>query len=109
LSAKGTFGKLALEKAIITHHDSLSLSKHDLEEANTVFYFQHIDQLIIEPDVDLETFQTYIHSIQHCSQVKIPNILPKLLLLSKIRFCEEIEIYESNSFNQSPKNSDNED
>ncbi len=109
LSARGTFGKLALEKAYIAHHDKLSISKRDLEEANTVFYFQHIDQLIIEPDVDLETFQTYIHSIQHCGLVKIPNILPKLLLLSKIRFCEKIEVYKSNLSNQSPKNSNNED
>ena len=109
LSAKGTFGKLTLEKAVIAHHDTLSISKHDLEEANTVFYFEHIDELTIESDVDLETFQTYIHSIQHCGLVKIPNILPKLLLLSKIRFCDEIEIYESNSSSQSSRDLDNKD
>jgi hypothetical protein len=93
LSAKGTFGKVPLEKAHISHHAELSIGRKDLEEANVRFYFSHIDELTVESDVDLETFQKYILEIRDCRFLRIPKVLPKLLLLSKIRHCDEIDTY----------------
>ena len=97
LSTKGTFGKVPLEKAHISHHDELSVGRKDLEDANVRFYFSHIEDFTVEPDVDVETFQKYILEISHCRYVRIPKVLPKLLLLSKIRFCREIDTYEVES------------
>ncbi|MFX0062469.1 MAG: hypothetical protein ACFFC7_09810 [Candidatus Hermodarchaeota archaeon] len=83
-----------LPTASISGHGILSVNKKDLIEANARFSFSHIDQLTFEPDVTPETFTRHVRSIDHCDQVKIPSILPKLLVYSKIRRCESIEIYQ---------------
>jgi len=91
LSSKKLFGRL--EKATISHHRYLEISGKDLVEASARLSFNHINELKILPDVTREVFTKYIRSINNCRKVMIPNILPKLLLLSKINFCDQIEIY----------------
>lgn len=91
LSSKKLFGRL--ERAKISHHRYLEISGEDLIDANAQLSFNHIDELKILPDVTREVFTKYIRSINHCKKVMIPNILPKLLLLSKINFCDQIEVY----------------
>lgn len=93
LSSKESLRKLKSNAQIISHHERLSISKADFEAAKVPFAFRHIENLIIEPDVDLETFNKFVVQIQHCHRVKIPEIQPKLILLSKIRFCDHVEVY----------------
>ena len=50
LSSRRSLGKLQHKTARISHHDHLSISKSDLEEAGITFSFQHIDKLIFEPE-----------------------------------------------------------
>ncbi|MFX0086212.1 MAG: hypothetical protein ACFFAU_11070 [Candidatus Hodarchaeota archaeon] len=94
LSARTTFKHFRLARARITHHDHLSVGKKDLEEAGVRFSFSHIGELTILPDVTREDFRKYIRSISHCDRVRIPAVLPKLLMYSKINFCDKIEVYE---------------
>jgi hypothetical protein len=93
LSSKDSLRKLKSDAQVISHHERLDISKQDLEDAGVPFAFRHIERLTIGPDVDLETFNKYIVQIQHCSRVKIPAIQPKLVLLSRIRFCDRVEVY----------------
>ncbi|MFX1252433.1 MAG: hypothetical protein ACFFCZ_12585 [Promethearchaeota archaeon] len=83
-----------LATAVISGHGLLHVNEKDLIEANARFSFSHIDELTFEPDVTPETFTRHVRSIEHCDQVKMPSILPKLLVYSKIRRCESIEIYQ---------------
>jgi hypothetical protein len=96
LSARKTFKHFRLHKASISHHDRLSVGKKDLEEAGARFSFSHIGELTILPDVTREDFRRYIRSISHCDKVRIPAVLPKLMMYSKINFCNRIEVYEVN-------------
>ena len=93
LSSRRSLGKLQNKMARISHHDHLSISKRDLEEAGMVFSFRHIEKLTFEPDVDLETFNKHVRDIRHCSRVRIPDFLPKLLLLSRIQYCDDVNVY----------------
>jgi hypothetical protein len=93
LSSKRSLGKFKLNKIKIMHHDFLSINKADLVEGGVKIYFMHIQKLRIGPDVDLETFNRYIGAIQHCDIVEIPNILPKVILLSKTPFCDRVRVY----------------
>ena len=93
LSSRRSLGKLQGKTARISHHDRLSISKRDLQEAGLVFSFRHIDKLIFEPDVDLETFNKHVRDIRHCSRVRIPDFLPKLVLLSRIQYCDDVDVY----------------
>ena len=107
LSSRKSLTKLHEKTARISHHDHLSISKSDLEEAGMSFAFRHIDKLIFEPDVDLDTFNQYVRDIRHCSRVKIPNFLPKLLLLSRIQFCDKVEVYQVGKSDDMPSSSFN--
>ncbi|MFX0170285.1 MAG: hypothetical protein ACFE9L_00030 [Candidatus Hodarchaeota archaeon] len=91
LSSKKLFGRL--EKAAINHHRRLIITGKDLREANAALSFSHINELIIASDVTRELFYQYIRHISHCRTVRVPDILPKLLLLSRIKFCRNVEIY----------------
>lgn len=84
----------ARPKGHIEHHDELSISARDLVEANAVMRFSHIGFLEIEPDVTRDLFVRYIRNISHCGQVRVPAVLPKLLVYSKVHFCKDIEIYD---------------
>ena len=50
--------------------------------------------LDLKPDVTQESFNKYIREIHRCNNIRIPNILPKLIILSKIMRYEKIEIYD---------------
>ena len=97
LTARATFGKFHMQKASISHYDKLTITKKDLEEANTRFSFTHIDYLTIATDVTRDVFEKYIRSISHCRRVRIPSILPKLLIYSKMFHIDEVEVYDANS------------
>jgi hypothetical protein len=99
LSARRTFRKFRLPRGNISHHDHMSISKQDLEDANARFSFSHIGELTIESDVTMEVFRKYIRTISHCDRVKVPSVLPKLMIYAKINFCDRIEIYEVEKVN----------
>ncbi|MHA2362612.1 MAG: hypothetical protein ACXAC7_01545 [Candidatus Hodarchaeales archaeon] len=94
LSAKAFKGKEPLKKANISHHNILSVSEHDLIDANARLSFSHISLLELEADITVKSFNRFIRSISHCDKVRIPNIFPKLLVFSKLEGCDEIEIYD---------------
>lgn len=84
----------SLKPLRIQNHDDLTISRMDLIESGRRVIFRNCQNLHFEPDIDKITFQTYIVGIQYCNHVKIPKILPKLLLLSLTRGCENLEFYE---------------
>jgi len=94
LSARRTFKKFRLPRGDISHHDHLSIGKQDLEDANARFSFSHIGELMFEPDVTRKVFRKYVRNISHCDKVKVPSVLPKLMIYAKINFCDRIEVYE---------------
>ncbi|MFX0052641.1 MAG: hypothetical protein ACFFAJ_03250 [Candidatus Hodarchaeota archaeon] len=91
LSSKKLFGRL--ERAAVKHHKKIIITGKDLVEANSALSFSHIGELIISSDVTRELFNKHIRHISHCRRVRVPDILPKLLLLSRIKFCRNVEIY----------------
>jgi len=93
LSAK-SLKLLSLGTLSISHHNNLTISKKDLLDTERAINFIHCSELRFEPDVDQLTFLQFVKNIMHCNRVQIPKILPKLLLLSRIRFCENVEFYE---------------
>ncbi|MFW9992690.1 MAG: hypothetical protein ACFFD4_11640 [Candidatus Odinarchaeota archaeon] len=94
LSAKILKTEAKLPKLTIFEHDHISISAEDLVEADARTSFHNIDFLEFEPDITKELFLRYVNHISDCKTVKLPSILPKLLVYSKIRNCDEIEIYE---------------
>lgn len=80
--------------ASINHINKVIVTKKDFEDAKTKFTFNSIEYLEFGPDVTLEIFNKYVSNISHCNKVRIPNILPRLLLLSKINGCDDIEVYD---------------
>ncbi|MFW9853674.1 MAG: hypothetical protein ACFFFG_01345 [Candidatus Thorarchaeota archaeon] len=94
LSSRALIG---LEKVTVSHHKKLEINAKDLVDANSQISFAHINSLRIGADVTKNLFMRYIRNISHCKEVKLPGILPKLLLLSKISFCGNIEMYEVDS------------
>ncbi|MFX0210254.1 MAG: hypothetical protein ACFFDT_30020 [Candidatus Hodarchaeota archaeon] len=100
LSAK-SLSVLKLARANIEHHPQITVSKQDLIEANAGFSFSHIEELTFDSSVDRQTFNIYVRYIEHCKVVRIPSILPKLLIYSKINHCKHIEVYEVKSNNTS--------
>jgi hypothetical protein len=85
---------LTLGKLSISHHRDLVIAKKDLLETERAINFTHCTNLRFEPDIDKATFLEHVKGIMHCKGVQIPKVLPKLLLLSRIRFCNEVEFYE---------------
>ena len=83
-----------LNSGTIQHMKNVTISRKDLVDADMRVHFQHISGLKFEPDVDEETFNTFVGSIQHCNQIKIPSILPKLKILSRLQHCSNIKIYD---------------
>ncbi|UYP44306.1 hypothetical protein NEF87_000591 [Candidatus Lokiarchaeum ossiferum] len=78
----------------IVGHVDLTISKEDLEEPENQISFVGIQNLTFTPNVDKETFQKCINKIVGCHGVRIPNILPKLVLLSTLVDCKNIEFYD---------------
>ena len=93
LRVRTTFNNLALERLSINHYDRLKIGRADLEEANAKVSFSHIDKLTFLPDVTREVFTRYVISVTHCGTVRMPSIFPKLIMYSKLQFCDRIEVY----------------
>ena len=94
LSAESFRLMVKKDKIAVQHHEGLSVSKRDLEDANRAIVFQHIRSLTFEADVTEEAFNTYVTKIQHCDTVRVPSVLPKLQIYAKIAFTDNIEIYD---------------
>ena len=95
LSAESFRMMVKMDKIAVKHQDRISVSKGDLEAANRSVIFQHIRSLSFEADVTEEAFNTYVRKIQHCGTVRVPSVLPKLQIYSKIEFTDNIEIYDA--------------
>ena len=94
LSAESFKLMVKKDRINVQHHEKLSISRKDLEDANKGIEFQHIKNLTFEANVTEEVFNMYVRSIQHCGIVKVPSVLPKLHIYSMITFTDYIEIYD---------------
>jgi len=74
----------------VSYIDELRLSKRDLEEFGQLVVFRYIEHLVIEDDVDLETFERYISGIEYCERLEVPRHFPKLYAYSKCSHCEQV-------------------
>ena len=83
-----------LPRARIEHHDELTINASDLIEAFSRFSFNHIKYLELGPDITAENLIRHIRDISNCHCVRYPSTLPKLLLYSKVRGCETLEMYD---------------
>lgn len=93
ISAASLSGKIRKARLNITHHDTLHLSKDDFISSDKMVIFDHIDDLSFDETVDAETFEQYVHSINHCDKVSFHSKLPKLLILSKVHHSNRIQFY----------------
>lgn len=109
LRARTTFDNFHLERLSINHYDRLKISRADLEEANAQVVFSHINKLTFLPDVTREIFTRYVKRVTHCGIVRMPSIFPKLIMYSKLQFCDRIEIYDVEEENQGLENTLSED
>lgn len=83
-----------LDTISVTEQSELIVSNQDLLEIDNRYVFMNINYLKFDSDVDPETFMSKIAAIRSCQKVIIPNFLPRLKLLSKIKFCTDVELYE---------------
>lgn len=95
LSAESFRMMVKKDKIAVQHHERLSVSRKDLEDADRSIVFQHIRMLTFDADVTEEVFNTYVRRIQHCETVRVPSVLPKLQIYAKIAFTDNIEIYDA--------------
>ncbi len=109
LRARTTFNNFKLERVSISHYGRLEVGRADLEEANARIAFSHIDRLTFLPDVTRDVFDRYVRNVSHCDTVRMPSIFPKLILYSKVDFCEKIEIYDVEGEGDSSKNTSSKD
>ncbi len=77
----------------VQHYGRMSISRRDLEEADRSVKFEHIDELTFEEDVTTDVFTTYVRGVEHCQLVRVPSVLPKLVIYSKITHTTDVEIY----------------
>ncbi len=87
--------KLAAEKvgesislavpSMISDLQELSVSRSDLEGYGKRMVFSDIGKLILEGDIDDETFKKYVALIRNCQELRIHKGLSKLLVLSRCR------------------------
>ena len=78
----------------VSGQDSLVVSGDDLVKSNFRMAFKHIDTLEfvnISPDM----FQKFVSKITNCQLVRLPSSIPKLLVYSKLRNCDNILFYEA--------------
>lgn len=94
LSAKNLKFLVKKDRIRVDNYRTISISKKDLMDADKRVRFRHIDELVFEDDVTSDLFSTYVDNISHCETVRVPSILPKLLIYSKISHANNIEIYE---------------
>ncbi|MHA1449478.1 MAG: hypothetical protein ACTSP4_08675 [Candidatus Hodarchaeales archaeon] len=93
VSAKSFQDMVELPHSRIEHHSELTVNASDLVEANRRFSFNNIETLILGPDITADILKRHVRSINNCSMVRYPSTLPKLLLYSKVRLCDSLEMY----------------
>ncbi|MFX0052640.1 MAG: hypothetical protein ACFE8U_15285 [Candidatus Hermodarchaeota archaeon] len=79
----------------ISHQENLIISQKDLVEMGVKVNFDHIRTLEFS-DVDLDTFITFVGSIDHCNLVSVPKSIPKLILWSKCHNCSHFQFLDPN-------------
>jgi hypothetical protein len=94
LSAKNLKFMVKKDRIRVSNYRSISISKKDLVDADKRVRFRHIDELVFKEDVTSDLFSTYVDSISHCETVRVPSVLPKLLIYAKISHVNNIDIYE---------------
>lgn len=80
----------------ISHKEELTISQEDLLELSDMCVqvkISHIDRLEFDIDVDIDTFTTYVGSINQCNLVRFPNNFSKLLIYAKCHRCSYFEFY----------------
>ncbi|MHA2225868.1 MAG: hypothetical protein ACXAC8_11725 [Candidatus Hodarchaeales archaeon] len=80
-------------KISIDHQESLTIEQHDLVEMGVKINFNHIETLEFGPDIDMETFITFVGMIQNCNLVRVPKTIPKIILWSKCNNCSYFQFY----------------
>lgn len=100
LSAKNLKFLVKKDRIRVSSYRTMSISKKDLVDADKRVRFRHIDELVFEDDVTSDLFAIYVDSISHCETVRVPSVLPKLLIYSKISHANNIEIYDVESEEQ---------
>lgn len=83
-----------MQSISVTEQSKLVISKKDLLELENSFFFTNIQYLKFDSDIDSETFMKKVIAIRACQRVIIPNFLPRLKLLSKIKYCQNVEFYD---------------
>lgn len=94
LSVKNLKFLVKKDRIRVGNYRTISISKKDLVDADNRVRFRHIDELVLEDYVTFDLFSTYVDSISYCETVRVPSILPKLLIYSKISHANNIERYE---------------
>ncbi|MCY3414123.1 MAG: hypothetical protein INQ03_20935 [Candidatus Heimdallarchaeota archaeon] len=94
LSAESIASLIPKKRINITGMSKISVALQDLQDVNARVAFNNIDELIFEEDITKEDFLSYISSINHCGIVRIPKVLPKLIVLSLVNYCDKLELYE---------------
>ena len=89
----------SLAQLKISHQSNLKISNEDLLETGRAFKISHCENLEFAMDVTKETFLGHVLKISHCETVRFPKGLPRLLILSKVAFCENVEFYDVNEEN----------
>ena len=78
-------------EAKISHLNELIVSAEDLDQISGKVAISHIRRVVISDDVKEIPFLNKIHKIAHCDMVNLPANFSKIGILSKIRFCNQVE------------------
>jgi len=72
--------------------ESLEISKEDLKSLGKKVVLEDIEQLKLGPDVDAETVNQYIEVVKDVQELTVPRTI-FMLILTKVRDCEEVTKY----------------
>ena len=71
---------------------SLEISKEDLESLDKKVVLEDIEELKLGPQIDLETVNKHIEVIRDVQELTVPKSI-FMLILTKVRDCEEVKKY----------------
>jgi len=80
----------------INHHKTVEVTVEDLNTIDRV-HFSHIKKLVFSEDIPEDIFIDKVATISHCHHVVLPDHLSRLVALTKIRFCTEIQFGQENA------------
>lgn len=86
-------GLKSKEVVTIKGLQEVRLSKEDLEKYGKKVMISTVAKVIFEPDIDAETFDKYIDSIISCTEVQVPDKIPKVLVYSKCKLVSRVVFY----------------